>query len=332
MSTGWITNAVFHRHDTGPSHPERAARLAAIETRIETCGLADEIERLEAPPIDPARLATVHDPRYVARVEAAIARGARVLDEGDTHVSADSWRAALCAAGGAITAVERVMSGRWKNAFVAARPPGHHAERDEAMGFCLFNNVALAAHHLRHTLGLERVAILDWDVHHGNGTQHLFEDDPSVYFASLHQWPLYPGTGAASERGIGAGEGATLNAPQPPRAGDREWLDALERVVLPAIEAFRPQFLLISAGFDAHARDPLAQTELSTEAYGRMTELVIELAQRTCEGRIVSLLEGGYDLVALAECAEVHIGALSSARSVQRPSRPRVDDDRRKEE
>jgi acetoin utilization deacetylase AcuC-like enzyme len=251
-----------------------------------------------------------------------------VLDEGDTHVSADSWRAALCASGGAIAAVERVMDGTWKNAFVAARPPGHHAERDEAMGFCLFNNIALAARHLRDVAGLERVAILDWDVHHGNGTQHLFQDDPTVFFASLHQWPLYPGTGAASERGIGAGIGATLNAPQPPGAGDREWLGALERDVLPAIEAFKPQFLLISAGFDAHARDPLAQTELSTSAYQRMTELVIDLAERTCAGRIVSLLEGGYDLVALAECAEAHVGALAGARSARRPLRPRVDDDR----
>lgn len=311
--TGLVTHALFHRHDTGPSHPERAARLAAIENRIEESGLARDTERLEAPSIDPLALAPVHDARYVARVEQAIARGARVLDQGDTRVSSDSWRAALCAAGGALAAVDRVVAGQWKNAFVAARPPGHHAERAEAMGFCLFNNAALAAHHLRTQLGLERVAILDWDVHHGNGTQHLFEEDPSVFYASLHQWPLYPGTGAAEERGTGAGEGATLNAPQPPGAGDREWLGALERTVLPALEAFRPQFFLISAGFDAHARDPLAQTQLSTDAYRRMTELVIELAQRTCAGRIVSLLEGGYDLQALAECAEAHVAALCAA-------------------
>lgn len=298
------------RHDTGPGHPERAARLAAIERRLEASGLLTEVERVEAPAAQTAWIERVHDAVYVRDVEGAIARGARVLDEGDTRVSADSYRAALTAAGGAVRAVEGVVDGTWRNAFVAVRPPGHHAERGEALGFCLFNNAAVAAAHARAALGLARVAILDWDVHHGNGTQHLFERDPSVFYASLHQWPLYPGTGLARERGLGAGEGATLNCPQEPGAGDREWLGAFEGTVLPAVEAFRPELVIVSAGFDAHERDPLAQTRLTTAAFQTMTESVLEVARSCCGGRVVSLLEGGYDLDALAESVEAHVGAL----------------------
>ncbi len=258
-------------------------------------------------------LARVHDAAHIETVESAVALGARVLDEGDTHISAGSFRAALAAAGGAVRAVDGVLEGTWENAFVAVRPPGHHAERAQALGFCLFNNAAIAAAHLREARGLSRVAILDWDVHHGNGTQHLFESDPTVFYASIHQWPLYPGTGRADERGIGAGEGTTLNSPQPPGAGDREWLQSWEETILPAVEAFRPDFLIVSAGFDAHARDPLAQTRLTTGAFAAMTESARELSRRCCGGRLVSLLEGGYDLDALAESVEAHLSALRSA-------------------
>jgi acetoin utilization deacetylase AcuC-like enzyme len=312
--TAFVTSPSFARHDTGPGHPERAERLAAIERRLEASGLLGELGVTEAPAASRAALERVHDVRYLDAVEAAIARGARVLDEGDTRVSADSLRAALAAAGGAVRAVDLVLDGSCANAFVGARPPGHHAERAEAMGFCLFNNAAVAAAHLREERKIERVAILDWDVHHGNGTQHVFEEDPTVFYASLHQWPLYPGTGLAKERGIGAGEGATLNCPLPPGSGDREWLGALEGTILPALEAFRPGFVVVSAGFDAHVRDPLAQTRLSTEAFGSMTRSVLDLARRVCAGRVVSLLEGGYDLEALAESVETHLGALREAR------------------
>ena len=208
-----------------------------------------------------------------------------------------------------------MLDGTWKNAFVVTRPPGHHAERSTARGFCLFNHAAVAAAHLRAARGLERVAILDWDVHHGNGTQHLFERDPSVFYASLHQWPLYPGTGLATERGLGPGEGATLNSPQPPGAGEREWLGALERDILPALEAFAPDFVIVSAGFDAHADDPLAQTKLATESYARMTRLVLDLARRSSQGRLVALLEGGYDLDALSASVEATVGELVSSGS-----------------
>jgi acetoin utilization deacetylase AcuC-like enzyme len=311
--SGLVTSPLFLRHDTGPGHPERAARLVAIERRLVESGVAAELERLEAQPCEPALLALAHSTAHVAAVERAIAAGARVLDEGDTRVSADSFRAACAAAGGAISAAEKVVRGEWQHAFVAARPPGHHAERAEALGFCLFNNVAIAARHAQRSLGLERVAILDFDVHHGNGTQHIFEEDASVFYASLHQYPLYPGTGLATERGRGAGEGTTRNCPQPPGAGDVEWLGALERVILPELEQFRPQLLLLSAGFDAHARDPLAQTELSTGAYRRISELCMQFAREQCQGRVVSLLEGGYDLDALAESVEAHAAILSRA-------------------
>jgi acetoin utilization deacetylase AcuC-like enzyme len=315
--TAFVTSPLFARHDTGPGHPERAERLAAIRRRLEASGLLGDLEIDEAPAASRAALERVHDARYLDAVEASIARGARVLDEGDTKVSADSLRAALAAAGGAVRAVDLVLdrerTGERTNAFLCARPPGHHAERAEAMGFCLFNNAAVAAAHLRAERKVERVAILDWDVHHGNGTQHLFEEDPTVFYASLHQWPLYPGTGLATERGIGAGKGATLNCPLPPGSGDREWLGALESTVLPALEAFRPGFVIVSAGFDAHARDPLAQTKLSTEAFGEMTRSVLDLARCACSGRVVSLLEGGYDLDALAASVEAHVGALREA-------------------
>ena len=207
-----------------------------------------------------------------------------------------------------------MQAGEWQNAFCAVRPPGHHAERERAMGFCLFNNVALAAAALRAS-GVERVAILDWDVHHGNGTQHLFERDPSIFYASLHQWPLYPGTGAAHERGVGAGEGATLNCPQPPGSGDAEWLDTLESRVLPELERFRPGFVLVSAGFDAHRLDPLSGTCLSEDGYRRMSARMLELARAHAGGRLVSVLEGGYHLSALAACVETHLGELVGARS-----------------
>ena len=318
-TTAFLTSPLFARHDTGPGHPERSQRLDAIARRLEASGLLSELAVEVAPAAARESIALVHDPAYVREVESAVAGGARVLDEGDTRVSSDSFRAALAAAGGAVLAADRVLDGTWTNAFVAARPPGHHAERAEAMGFCLFNNAAVAAAHLRRNRGVERVAILDWDVHHGNGTQHLFEDDPTVFYVSLHQWPLYPGTGLADERGKGAGEGATLNCPLPPGSGDREWLGALERSVLPALEAFRPGFVVVSAGFDAHERDPLAQTRVTTEAFASMTASVLDLARRACSGRVVALLEGGYDLDALAESVEACVstlrgGALRGAR------------------
>ena len=229
--------------------------------------------------------------------------------DGDTVVSAVSFEAAARAAGGLILACERVLDGEWRNAFCAVRPPGHHAESDRAMGFCLFNNVAVAAAALL-ARGLSRVAILDWDVHHGNGTQHVFESEPRVFYASLHQWPLYPGTGAEDERGTGDGEGATLNTPMDAGSNDADWLDAMESRVLPALETFAPEFVLVSAGFDAHRLDPLAGVDLTEDAYRGMTRGVLEVANRTASGRLVSVLEGGYHLEALSLSAAAHVGEL----------------------
>lgn len=318
--TGFLTAPAFLAHDTGPAHPERPARLMAILERLGESGLGEELTCAEARSADRAWIERVHAPEYVSEVERAIARGERLLDEGDTVVSKGSWLAAATAVGAALGAADRVLAGEWRNAFVAARPPGHHALRARAMGFCIFGNVAVLARYLREEHGLERVAILDWDVHHGNGTQAAFEEDPSVFFASMHQFPHWPGSGAASERGSGAGEGATLNCPLAPGSGDREWLAALEREVLPAIEAFRPQALLISAGFDAHEADPLSQARVSTEGFRAMTRLALELAERCCQGRTISVLEGGYELGALADSVQAHLEELLlAARGAARP-------------
>jgi acetoin utilization deacetylase AcuC-like enzyme len=311
--TGFVTHPDCDRHDPGDGHPERPERLRAILGELGRTGLLQELAPLSAPLAERADLELAHAPDYVSQIDAASRRAPVLLDGGDTVLAPGSWRAALRAVGGALAAVDRVLDGTWRNAFVAARPPGHHAEADRAMGFCLFNQIAIAARHLRTRRGLERVAILDFDVHHGNGTQHAFEADPSVFYASLHQFPLYPGTGAARERGVGAGAGATLNCPQPPGAGEREWLASLERDVVPALEKFQPQFLLLSAGFDAHAEDPLAQQELATETYRKITQLCTSLARAQCDGRIVAVLEGGYALDALAASVHVHLEELRTA-------------------
>jgi acetoin utilization deacetylase AcuC-like enzyme len=307
-ATGFVHHPACLAHDPGHGHPERADRLRAIQARLGASGLADELEAIEARSAGDDELAAVHSREHVERVRRACRRGPAALD-GDTHVSPSSFEAAARAAGGVLEACERVLDGRWRNAFVAVRPPGHHAEHDRALGFCLFNNVAIAAAALR-ARGLARVAIVDWDVHHGNGTQHLFERDASVFYASLHEWPLYPGTGAASERGLGAGEGTTRNCPLPAGAGQREWLGALEREILPELEAFAPEFVLVSAGFDAHRLDPLASTNLTEHAYAEMSQRLLELATKTAQGRLVSVLEGGYHLEALASCVETHLGCL----------------------
>ena len=308
-ATGLVSPPVCREHDPGRGHPERPDRLVSVCARLESAGLLAELDTRPTRAATPLELARVHSAEHVERVRSACRRAPLALDP-DTAVSAASYQAALHAAGGVLEAVERVIRGEWHNAFCAVRPPGHHAERDQAMGFCLFNNVAVAAAALRAQHGLARVAIVDWDVHHGNGTQHLFERDGSVFYASLHQSPLYPGTGAEDERGIGPGEGATRNCPLPAGAGDAQWIAAFEQVLLPELEAFRPEFVLVSAGFDAHRLDPLAGTNLSERAYAEMSARLLELAERSAAGRLVAVLEGGYHLTALASCVETHLTAL----------------------
>jgi acetoin utilization deacetylase AcuC-like enzyme len=299
------------KHENGPGHPERPERLTAIRTRLERTGLLEHLVEIAPEPCPIDLIARVHARDYIEDIRRASARGPRRLDP-DTGVVPASWDAALLSAGGGVAACDAVMEGRVTAAFVATRPPGHHAEADRAMGFCLFNNVAIAARHLQARHGVARVAIVDWDVHHGNATQHMFEDDPTVLYFSTHQFPFYPGTGAAGERGRGAGEGFTLNVPMPAGSGDREYAAVFRERLVPALAEFEPGFVLISAGFDAHRDDPLAGMALTESGYADLTRIVRDAADRACSGRIVSFLEGGYDLRALAASVEAHLGALGA--------------------
>lgn len=311
--TGIVLDERYQEHQTGPSHPERPDRLRALSATIDEQGLLPTLQRIEPMPAELERVESVHSPAYIERVRQACEAGAKFIDAPDSAICPASYDIARLAAGGLLAAVDGVMRGELANAFCAVRPPGHHAERALSMGFCLFNNVAIAARHLQQQWGLNRVLILDWDVHHGNGTQHTFEDDPSVFFCSMHQHPayLYPGTGYPTERGTGPGEGTTLNLTMMPGAGDADYRKAFEESFAPAAEAFKPEFILVSAGFDAHRRDPLAQIELSDDAFAWLSTETLALANRACNGRLVSTLEGGYDLEALATCATAHVRILA---------------------
>ncbi len=255
-------------------------------------------------------IAQVHQPGHLSRLEGLRPETGIARIDADTVMSSESYRVAKLAVEGTLAAADGILSGRLTNAFCAVRPPGHHAESNRAMGFCLFNNVAIAARYLQRRYHLSRVMIIDWDVHHGNGTQHIFEDDPTVFYFSLHQFPLYPGTGRADEHGRGAGEGYTLNCPLPPGQGDDEYISVFEKSLRPAVEAFRPDFILISAGFDAHRDDPLANMRVTEEGFGEMTRMVKDWARVHCQGRVLSCLEGGYHLEALARSVERHLTNL----------------------
>lgn len=313
--TGLVQDERFERHVTGAGHPERPARLRAIRERLAQDGLTARCTPIPATPIDMTLVQRVHEGAYIDRARRACEEGRPYLDVPDSGICRESFEIARLAAGSVVNAVDAVMRGEIDNAFCAVRPPGHHAERHMSLGFCLFNNIAIAASHLLASHGLERVAVLDWDVHHGNGTQHTFEEDPRVLFISLHGHPgiVYPGTGYAHERGRGAGAGFTINLPMLPPSGDEEWRAAFADPILPALDRFRPQFVLISAGFDAHRRDPLAPLELSTDVFGWMTDRLAEVARTHGSERLVSVLEGGYDLEALADCVALHVSQLLAA-------------------
>ncbi|TXH34506.1 MAG: histone deacetylase family protein [Rhodospirillaceae bacterium] len=308
MTTALVTHPACLEHDTGPGHPERIDRLRVVLAALDRPEFA-ALQRIEAPLASRAAIARVHGADYVEAVLGAIPDEDYAMLDGDTIVSPGSGQAALRAAGATMAAVDAVAAGQVRNAFCAIRPPGHHAEATRAMGFCLFNNIAIAAAHARATHGWGRVAVVDFDVHHGNGTQHMFEADPSLFFASTHQMPLYPGTGAVQETGCGN----ICNAPLPPGAGSAEFRAAMSDIVLPTVEAFRPDLLLISAGFDAHRADPLANLAFEAEDFAWATQELMALADRCCQGRVVSTLEGGYDLKALAESAAAHVAALMAA-------------------
>ncbi|MEO6666632.1 MAG: histone deacetylase, partial [Nitrospiria bacterium] len=311
LPTGLVSDPGYLNHDTGPSHPESARRLEAISRRLDAGPLGTSLLRLPAPLVDRAWLETVHTPRHIERIEAAAPDVGYAYLDSDTPMSPGSYRAALQAVGGTLAAIDAVMDGRAANAFCACRPPGHHAEPSRAMGFCLFNNVAVGARYIQQRHGLSRVLILDWDVHHGNGTQAAFYDDPTVLYVSLHQFPWYPGTGDRDEVGRGAGEGLTLNIPMAAGRGDDEYLTAFDRTIHPLVRAFAPEFIVISAGFDAHRDDPLAGMELTEAGFAAMTARVKDWAAVSSRGRIVSCLEGGYNLDALGRSVESHLGALA---------------------
>jgi acetoin utilization deacetylase AcuC-like enzyme len=307
---GLVIDPRFEEHETGPGHPERPERLERLRAALEEGGLVGRCRRVEARPASDELLCGVHTPAHLARVAQACDRSQPFVDSTDTAIGLASERIARLAAGAVVELAERVAAGQLGRGFAAVRPPGHHAERDLAMGFCLYNNVAVAAQALVARGLASRVLIVDWDVHHGNGTQHLFEERSDVFFFSVHQWPLYPGSGARSETGRGAGAGATLNCPLPPGAGDDAFLGALRDELVPAAERFAPDFVLVSAGFDAHARDPLGGLEVSTEAYAEATRIVAGIAERHAAGRLVSVLEGGYDLEALTASTRCHLRVL----------------------
>lgn len=306
------TNSVFYRHNTGVGHPENASRLDAALAGVDRAGAAGSVIRdVDVHPDAGRIIAKVHSREYERDLEEACRAGMRLFHSLDNPISTSSFAAARAAVATSLVAAEDIWRGESKRAFIIARPPGHHAERAEAMGFCFFNTIACVAEWLREQPGIERVFIFDFDVHHGNGTQSLFQERDDVFYASMHRYPFYPGTGAASEIGTGPGRGFTKNIPLDAGEGDVSYLRAVEDEVVRIIDDYRPQAILLSSGFDAHRRDPLGGMRVTEKAYGEITRRVAEAAERHCEGRLLSLLEGGYDMEGLAASVAEHVIAMT---------------------
>jgi len=316
MPIGLVWDDRFLAH-AAPGHVERPERLLAIRKALEAAGWWDRLTPLPARPVDDADLLRVHTPDHVDRVRATASAGGVVWFDGDTYACPASAEAALRAAGGVCAACDAVLEGEVTAAFCAVRPPGHHACRDRAMGFCLFNNVAVAARRLLEVHGLGRVLILDWDVHHGNGTQEAFWRDPRVLYVSTHQWPHYPGTGTGDQAGAGEGADLTANFPLPAGAGDDAFLAAIDAGLARAA-AFEPEFVLVSAGFDGHRDDPLSGLRLTESAFAEATRRACDVARQTAGGRVVSTLEGGYAAGALGRSVVAHVSALAEAPRMDR--------------
>jgi acetoin utilization deacetylase AcuC-like enzyme len=312
--TGLLLDDAYLHHLSGNlGHPERPERLTAIQKALQNAGLLQALERIKPRAATDSELALAHKPSYVSLVRRELS-GLKELGElstGDTLVSTDSLNVATLAAGGVLETVDAVMTGKVKSAFCAVRPPGHHATRDRGMGFCIFNNVAVAARYVQKAYGVGRVLVVDWDYHHGNGTQDIFYEDDSVFYFSTHHLGAYPGTGRPAETGRGKGIGTTLNVPLPAGAGDAQILEAFEGKLVPAGRTFKPDFVLISAGFDAMRNDLLGQFDVTPEGFAAITRVVAELAGECCECRIVSALEGGYRLDGLGESVVAHVTALA---------------------
>ncbi len=312
ISTGLLLDEIFERHDTGIGHPETAGRVKAVAKRLEADGLAAKCSKLEFRLASDEEILLCHTPAYLELVKREVdGRSSGQLSTGDTVYGPQSLEVATQAVGGVLNAVDSVVEGRVDNAFAVVRPPGHHANADTGMGFCIFNNIAIAARHAQRKHGLGRVLIVDWDVHHGNGTQDIFYRDETVSFFSIHQHPWYPGTGMAAETGEGKGRGTTINHPLPAGTGMAEVEAVFRESLLPAMAGFKPELVLLSAGFDSRIDDPLGQFRLDDGDFAELTGILLELADEHCEGRLLSVLEGGYNLDGLASAAAAHLGALA---------------------
>lgn len=311
-TTGILIDDRFRRHATGDGHPESPARLTVIQQGLAEAGLLDSCARIEPVPASEGVIQYVHTHDYLTRLDAACRQCYPYIDVPDSAICPESYDIARLAAGGVLEAARKVAGGELNRAFCAVRPPGHHAERDRSMGFCLLNNIAIAACVLKQEFKFDRLAIIDFDVHHGNGTQHTFDADPSVLFISLHAHPnyMYPGTGSEDEVGVGPGHGYTVNIPFMPGATDDDYREAFKTRIIPAIGRFSPQMILVCAGFDAHADDPLGNLALTDEIFAWMTQVIVDLAERHARGRVLSVLEGGYDAGVLYRCVPEHVRRL----------------------
>ena len=308
--TGFVYHDIYLEHKTTAGHPESPKRLVAIVENLKSKGLYSELFHVTPSPVESKWLTKIHTTEYIERVKKSCQEDAGYLDTLDVPISPSSYEAALMAAGGLLSAIDAVMEGKIENAFCAVRPPGHHAVEDGALGFCIFNNVAIGTRYIQEKYGLSKVLIVDWDVHHGNGTQAAFYDDPDVLYFSVHRYPFYPGTGSNTERGAGKGSNYIINVPLPAGSTDEAYLMAFEKKLKSAAISFSPDFVLISSGFDAHKDDPLGGMKVTEQGYIQMTRIVKEIAQKCCESRLVSVLEGGYNLQALAASVEAHIRVL----------------------
>jgi acetoin utilization deacetylase AcuC-like enzyme len=313
--TSFIYDPIYLEHETGEFHFENPDRLRSILSGLEEAGLLSSLQPVAPRKADLHWIEKVHRKDYIETVRRDALSGADFLStkSGNTAICPRSFEIALWAVGGVLKACDSVMSGQTKNAFCALRPPGHHATPDRGMGYCLFNNVGIAARYLQEKHNLEKILIVDWDVHHGNGTQDIFYEDGSVFFFSTHQWPWYPWSGSTEETGAGPGKGTTLNAPLPAGSGDKEIIEAFERRLWPKVNRFKPNFVLISAGFDSRNTDPLGRFRVTDDGFKRLTRITKQIAADHAEGRLVSLLEGGYNLEGLAKAVPAHVEELMSA-------------------
>jgi acetoin utilization deacetylase AcuC-like enzyme/formylglycine-generating enzyme required for sulfatase activity len=308
--TGFLFDNIFLEHKTTADHPEKPQRLVAIIDNLKEKNLLSELMQIPVKPVEIEWLQKVHTPEYIEHAAQVCRNGEGYLDSSDTPVSEKSYEAALMAAGAVASAIDAVMEGEIRNAFCAVRPPGHHAEKDKALGFCIFNNIAVGARYIQGKYKLQKILIVDWDVHHGNGTQHSFYDDPNILYFSAHQYPFYPGTGSTSEKGTGKGLNFTINCPLPAGSTDSDYIKIFEDILKPAALSFSPDFVLVSAGFDAHEKDLLGGMKVTDKGFSQMTRIVKEIAQKCCNSSLVSVLEGGYNLKALASSVEEHIRVL----------------------